>query len=61
VDSRVEIFAKGHQYLTLVCDLDHATVEYLAEDRKQASLEGYQEDGLRLPEPRTLQGAIYFH
>jgi transposase len=40
VDSRVEIFAKGHQYLTLVCDLDQATVEYLAEDRKQASLEG---------------------
>ncbi len=41
MDSRVEIFAKGHQYLTLVCDLDQATVEYLAEDRKQASLEGY--------------------
>ncbi len=33
--------AKGHQYLTLVCDLDRATVEYLAEDRKQASLAGY--------------------
>ena len=33
--------AKGHQYLTLVCDLDRATVEYLAEDRKQASLESY--------------------
>ena len=33
--------AKGHQYFTLVCDLDRATVEYLAEDRKQASLEGY--------------------
>jgi transposase len=31
--------AKGHQYLTLVCDLDRSTVEYLAEDRKQASLE----------------------
>ena len=33
--------AKGHQYLTLVCDLDRATVEYIAEDRKQASLAGY--------------------
>src|SRR5207253_2621961 len=33
--------AKGHQYLTLVCDLDRSTVEYIAEDRKQASLEGY--------------------
>ena len=33
--------AKGHQYLTLVCDLARATVEYIAEDRKQASLDGY--------------------
>jgi transposase len=33
--------AKGHQYLTLVCDLDRSTVEFIAEDRKQASLEGY--------------------
>ncbi len=32
--------AKGHQYLTLVCDLDRATVEFIAEDRKQASLDG---------------------
>ena len=33
--------AKGHQYLTLVCDLARATVEYIAEDRNQASLDGY--------------------
>ena len=33
--------AKGHRYLTLVCDLTHATVEYIAEDRKQASLDAY--------------------
>src|SRR5262249_7061278 len=33
--------AKGHQYLTLVCDLDRATVEHIAEERKQASLDGY--------------------
>ena len=33
--------AKGHRYLTLVCDLDEGTVEYLAEDRTQASLDGY--------------------
>src|SRR3989441_8400060 len=33
--------AKGHQYLTLVCDLDQATVEFIAEDRKQASLARY--------------------
>ncbi len=33
--------ATGHQYLTLVCGLDRATVEFVAEDRKQASLEAY--------------------
>ncbi len=33
--------AKGHQYLTLVCDLERSTVEFIAEDRKQASLAGY--------------------
>src|SRR4030066_1677062 len=32
--------AKGHQYLTLVCDLDRSTVEFIAEDRKQAGLGG---------------------
>ncbi|MBI4496025.1 MAG: ISL3 family transposase [Deltaproteobacteria bacterium] len=34
-------FAKRHQYLTLVCDLDTRTVEYVADDRRQESLEGY--------------------
>ena len=33
--------AKGHRDLTLVCDLTHATVEYIADDRKQASLDAY--------------------
>lgn len=33
--------AKGHCYLTLVCDLEEGTVEHIAEDRKQESLEGY--------------------
>jgi transposase len=33
--------AKGHDYFTLVCNLDSGTVEYVAEDRKQASLDGY--------------------
>jgi transposase len=33
--------AKGHRYVTLVCDLDQATVEYIADDRKQASLDAY--------------------
>ncbi|HEY5212792.1 MAG TPA: transposase family protein, partial [Acidobacteriaceae bacterium] len=35
--------AKGHRYLTLVCDLDEGTVEHIAEDRKQESLAGYYE------------------
>ncbi len=33
--------ARGHDYLTLVSDLTTGTVEYLAEERKQASLDGY--------------------
>lgn len=33
--------AKGHTYVTLVCDLDQGTVEFLADDRKKASLDGY--------------------
>lgn len=37
--------AKGHKYLTLVCDLDVGTVEHVSEDRKQPSLEAYF-DGL---------------
>jgi len=28
--------AKGHRYLTLVCDLEQGTVEHIADDRKQA-------------------------
>jgi transposase len=35
--------AKGHRYMTLVCDLDEATVEYIGEDRKEASLAAYFE------------------
>jgi transposase len=33
--------AKGHKYLTLVCDLDEGTVEHIAEGRTQESLDGY--------------------
>ena len=35
--------AKGHRYMTLVCNLEQATVEYIGQDRKQASLEVYFE------------------
>jgi len=44
--------AKGHHYLTLVCDLDRATVEYIAAERKQESLDGY----FRSLCPEQLQG-----
>jgi transposase len=35
--------AKGHRYMTLVCDLQMGTVEYVTEDRKESSLNGYFE------------------
>lgn len=33
--------AKGHQYMTLVCDLQEASVEYIGEGRKEESLTAY--------------------
>jgi transposase len=33
--------AKRHQYVTLVSDLDRGTVEFVADDRKKASLDAY--------------------
>ena len=34
---------KCHHYLTLVCDLERATVDYIAENRETSSLDGYFE------------------
>ena len=34
-------FRKGHSYMTVVCDLDQSTVEYVAENRTSESLSGY--------------------
>jgi transposase len=34
-------FRKGHSYMTVVCDLDRSTVEYVSEDRTTESLAGY--------------------
>ncbi len=34
-------FKRGHRYMTVVCDLDKATVEYVGEDRTTASLEAF--------------------
>jgi transposase len=36
-------YRKGHSYLTLVYDIAGGTVEYIADDRKQASLDPYFE------------------
>ena len=33
--------AKGHRYMTLVCDLEQATVEYIGDERREASLRAY--------------------
>ena len=33
--------AKRHQYVTLVSDLERGTVEFIADDRKKASLDAY--------------------
>lgn len=34
---------RGQDYITLVCDLDAGTVEFIADERRQASLDGYFE------------------
>jgi len=34
-------FAKGHSYMTIVCDIQKGTVEYIAEDRTKESLAGF--------------------
>jgi transposase len=34
-------FRKGHSYMTVVCDLDRGTVEYVGKDRKIESLEAF--------------------
>lgn len=34
-------FKKGHRYMTVVCDLEKATVEHVAEDRKAESLRAF--------------------
>jgi transposase len=33
--------SKGHHYMTLVCDREAATIEYIGEGRKEESLAGY--------------------
>jgi transposase len=35
--------AKGHRYMTLVCDLEAAAVEYIGEERRESSLSAYFE------------------
>jgi transposase len=47
---------KGHCYLTLVCDLAEGTVEPIAEDRTQESLDGY-DAGLTQPQLDGIEAA----
>lgn len=44
--------AKGHRYMTLVCDLEEATVEYIGEEREASSLTAYFD---AFPEERRKQ------
>jgi transposase len=46
--------AKGHRYMTLVCDLDEGTVEHVGEDRKLESLNRYY-DGLSKKQRRSIE------
>jgi transposase len=54
-------FAKGHSYMTIVCDVEKATVEYVADDRKKESLGGFLE-GLSLEHRGAIEAvAIDMH
>jgi transposase len=48
--------AKGHRYMTLVCDLKQGNVEYIGEERREASLRAYFE--AFTPEQRAALQAI---
>ena len=48
-------FRKGHSYVTVVCDLETATVEHVAEGRKKESLESWYQT-LSLSQLVTLKG-----
>jgi transposase len=47
--------ARRHQYITMVCDLDRGTVEYLAENREKTSLDAYY-DSLTVRQLAGIQG-----
>lgn len=49
-------FRKGHRYHTIVCDLERATVEYVAEERRTESLGGY--DDQLTPEQRDALAGV---
>lgn len=47
-------FRKGHSYLTVVCDLERSTVEYVGEDRTTESLAAYYRS-LSAPQRQAIQ------
>jgi transposase len=48
-------FSKGHRYVTLVNDLERSRVLYVAEDRKQTSLDGFWKT-LTAEQLKSIQG-----
>jgi len=48
-------FRKGHSYMTVVCDLEQSTVEYVAESRKAESLASYYQ-GLSPEQLAAIEG-----
>ena len=48
-------FRKGHSYLTVVCDIEEGTVEFVSEDRKKESLKQYF-DALDTEQLQALKG-----
>jgi transposase len=54
-------FAKGHSYMTIVCDIDHGTVEYVADGRTKESLAGFFQ-GLSAAQQQAIEAvAIDMH
>src|SRR5665811_2401607 len=52
-------FRKGHSYMTVVCDLERSTVEYVAEESKTESLAGYYQQ-LSPPQMAALEGVAMY-
>lgn len=52
--------ARRHQYVTLVCDVQRGTVEYLAENREKTSLDAYY-DSLTVRQRNPDESNLFFN